>query len=340
VAARTLLDLIASVVRRRALALMLMTRDHRALAGTTNDLLVLHKGRIVESGTPGGVFARPQHQHAKDLLAAGKVRTRTLAQPPVGTDLLNVRGLVLAGAAEGADIDFGVRRGEALAIIGRAGGGQSQVARIVAGLERATKGLLVYEHDSYHGSDLPPHRRREIGFAFADPKLAFSPHWPVGSSLTEPLHLEPQLLMEEQAQRLIEMVRAVGLEPGRLSDRPAAFSTDELLRLGLARALMARPRLLVLNDPVSGLDVLQRAEMLTLVSRLRSDYGLTVLLALDDLEVARVIADRALILEGGRIVETGKPADLVAEPRHGLTQALVRALPPEVGALPDNLAFG
>lgn len=332
VATRALYDLIPGIARRRGLALLMMARDLRAVAAVTNEVMILDRGRIVETGTPSQTFARPQHEATRALVEASKMKTRTLARNPIGTDLLTVRDLRLTPQSPG--IDFVVRRAETLAIVGRPGSGKSRIARIVAGLDRAPSGLLAYEHDTYRGHDLPHHRRREIALAFADPRAAFNPRLPVGTSLHEPLHLEPHLLVEEQAARLVEVVRAVGIPPDRLEALPPSFSYDELGRLALARALIARPRLLILDDPVAGLDPLQRAERLVLITRLRSDYGLTCLVFLDDIEVARVLGDRALILDGGRIAEEGKPADLIDAPRHPLTEALVAARLPEVGALP------
>jgi peptide/nickel transport system ATP-binding protein len=312
--------------------LLLLSRDPRVVAATCNDVVVLQRGRIVESGTPSQAFALPQHEHTRELVVAGKARMRTLTRSPIGVDFVTIRGVKLT--PNGPDVDFAVRRGESLAIVGRPAAGKSRIGRIVAGLTRAPKGLLVFEHDIYHGDDLPPHRRREVSFVFPEPRAAFDPGLPLGTSLTEPLRLEPRLLIEEQAARLVELVRAVGLEPEMLKALPAVFSHEQLGRFALARALMAHPLLLVLDDPVAGLDVGQRAERLALIARLRSDYSLTLLLLLDDLELARVLADRALVVDGGRIVEEGSPGALIDKPRHPLTKAMANARLPEVGALP------
>ena len=171
---------------------------------------------------------------------------------------------------------------------------------------------------------------------FADPGASFDPAMSLGASLVEPLRLEPQLLIEEQGERLMEVVRAVGLAPDLLASLPTAQPQEILIRLALARALIGHPRLLVLDDFGEGLDVQQKGELLALFSRLRSDYGLTVLMLTADIEVARAIADRVLILCDGSIVEEGKPADLLSAPQAAHTQALVRARLPEIGTLPPG----
>jgi ABC-type microcin C transport system duplicated ATPase subunit YejF len=313
----------------------LLSRDPRVVAATCNDVMILKRGRIVETGTPSQAFALPQHEHTRALVVAGKSRMRTLTRSPIGIDFVTVRGVRLT--SRGPDVDFAIRRGESLAIVGRPGSGKSRIGRVVAGLRRAPKGLLVFEHDMYHGDDLPLHRRRQVSLVFRDPGNAFDPRLPIGTSLTEPLRLEPRLLIEEQAERLVELVRAVGLDPETLSALPAAFSHEELGRFALARALIARPLLLILDDPLAGLDVEQRAERLALIVRLRSDYSLTLLLLLDDLEVARILADRALILEAGQIVEEGMPGAMIEAPRQPLTEALVAARLADVGALPPGM---
>ena len=120
-AGRTVLDALASLVRRRHIAMLLLVRDPRALAATCHEVMILRGGRIVESGTPAEVYARPQHEHTRDLIAAGRLRTRTLQRPPLGEPLLAVRELS-AGPVKG--VSFEIRRGEALAIVGTAGAGK------------------------------------------------------------------------------------------------------------------------------------------------------------------------------------------------------------------------
>jgi peptide/nickel transport system ATP-binding protein len=338
VSARTVLDQVSGLVRERGIAKLLLVRDFRALTATCTDVMVLSGGSIVEFGPPSEVFGRPQHDHTREMVAASRMRTRTLMRSPIGTDLLTVTDLSFplprhVGPAAPAGLSFAVRRSEALAIVGLPGAGKSMIGRIVAGLERARSGRLVFEHDPYRGDDLPAHRRREVGFVFGS-AASLDPRGPVAASITEPLRLEPQLLLEEQGERLMEVVRAVGLDPAKLSLRPTDISRDDLARFALARALTARPRLLVVDDLAEGLDLVQRSELLALFGRLRSDYGLSVLLLTRDIDVARAIADRVLILDSGRIVEEGKPADLIDAPQHPVTQALVRARLPDAGLMP------
>jgi ABC-type glutathione transport system ATPase component len=332
VAARQLLEALAAVARSRQITLLLLVREPRAIAAVTNEVMILRGGRIIEIGTPGQVYARPQNEHTRDLIAAGKLKTRTLSRPPIGEALLTVRELAIAPRID--KVSFEIRRSEAVAIIGRSGSGKTALARVIGGLERAERGTISLEYDQYRGVDLPPERRRDIGLVSAETRDSFNPAVAVGASLTEPLRLEPQLMMDEQAQRLLDLVRAVGLGPDVLESRPAALSDLTLCKLALARALITRPRLLILDDLGNDLDGLDRAELLALFSRLRSDFGLSSLILDRDLEVARALADRTLILDEGRIIEEGKPGEILDAPREPATRALVKARLPEIGALP------
>lgn len=341
-AQRLVLDCIKAICDNRNIALLFISHDLKAVAALCNEVMVLSDGRAIEYGPTGAVLGRPQREYTKELVGAGRHRARTLMRSPIGTDLLEARDLrrlfpapasplwppARVAALDG--VSFVLRRSECLAVVGPAGSGKTTLARIVAGLDRAGSGLIEMEHHVYRGSDLPRILRREISMVFSDARASFDPRLNVGISVTEPFRLEPQLLIEEQADRLVEAVRAVGLAPEDLVRHPHSFSDGDMVRLAFARALIAKPRLVVFDEPVAALDVSLRGEMLMLLNRLRADFGLTALVMSRDLETARSIADRVLILERGRIVETGKPADLIESPQHPATQALVAARLPEL----------
>jgi peptide/nickel transport system ATP-binding protein len=137
--------------------------------------------------------------------------------------------------------------------------------------------------------------------------------------------------VEEKGQRLFDMVEAVGLDPQALLRFPHEFSGGQRQRFAIARALITRPSLVVLDEPVSALDVSVRSEVLSLLGRLRADFGLTYLIISHDLDMVATLCDWAMVMEAGKIVETGTPRDLFEAPRHPLTQALAAARLPELG---------
>lgn len=339
---RELLAALLAANRDRHAALLIFTRDFRLPRAMGLDAAILSGGKLVERAPAATLQDRPQHAATRELVAAGRPRTRTMARPPIGDPLLELHGLGKRFADPAShiwkrrppisvleNITLSVRRGEAVGILGAAAAGKSQLLRLVAGLDRASTGRLAFERTPYHGDDLAREARARISLLFPDPHAAFNPGLAVGLSLTEPLRVEEQLLIDEQADRLVEAVRVVGLAPDRLNHVPGRFSAAELQRLALARALVGRPSLVVLDEPTARLDPVEEAEFLVLFNRVRSDYGLTVLCASREFDVLRLVADRILVLEAGRIVEGGKPSELAEGGQHPATLVLLSARYPE-----------
>ena len=329
---RRLVDLLGSLPG----AMLVISHDLAAVAALTSSVLILRAGRLVESGHTAEVFSRPTGDYSKRLIAGGRMRARTLMRSPIGTDLLEVRGVTARSprrrqAPALDDVSFTLRRGEALALVGADGSGKSTLARLVAGLGRTSKGVLTYERQAYRGADLPRAVRHEISFVFPDPRLAFSPDLTLGASVTEPLLIDVAHTIEEQSDRLMDALQGVGLDTRPLDLYPRDLGVYELQLLALARALITRPKLVVLDKPVKFLDARQRGEMLMLFNRLRSDFGFSAIITSSSLDLIRHVADRALILDAGRIVDEGKPGELLELPNHPATRAMADARLPEVG---------
>jgi ABC-type glutathione transport system ATPase component len=339
---RELLAALHAANRDRGAALLILTRDFRLPLAMGLETAILSGGKLVERGPAAILQERPQQAATRELVAAGKPRTRTMARPPIGEPLLELRGVGRRYADSSSrlwkrkppiaaldNITLSVRRGETVGLLGGVGSGKSQLLRLIVGLGRASAGQLAFDRTPYRGGDLAREARARMSLLFPDPRAAFNPDLPVGLSLTEPLRVEEQLLIDEQADRLVEAVRVVGLAPDMLDQLPGQFTTAELQRLALARALVSRPSLIVLDEPTAELDPVEQAEFLVLFNRVRSDYGLTVLCASRDFEVLRLVADRILVLEAGHIVEGGKPSELAETGHHPATLALLAARYPE-----------
>jgi peptide/nickel transport system ATP-binding protein len=332
---RHLLDLVDRLCTERKLALLLISHDLRAVALLCSKVMVLDQGKIIEAGSKPELFGHPKHSVTRHILTAGRQRARTLMRTPIGGAMLEVRNVaVRRGTPPIEGISFSIRAGEALGVIGAAAAGQSTLVRVVAGLERASSGDLELEQMPYHGSDLARTVKHRIGFLFPDPRTAFNPRINVGESIAEPLQLEVQKSMDELSTRLVEVVRAVGISPEAMTRLPRDFTIGELQRLAIARALITHPRLLVLDDLFSVLDVAARGEVLALLNRLRADYGLSLLLASPDLSVIASATDRVLVMDRGRIIETATPAQLLEKPQQLVTRQLVAAQLPDVGIVP------
>ena len=342
---RAVVALIERLCTERQMALIFTSPDLKLVALLASRVLVLKDGKAIESGDKADVFGHPKDKHTRLLMTAGRHRAKTLMRTPIGAVLLEARHIGrtfrdmsawprLRQVVAVDDASLAIRQAESLALIGPAGAGKSTLARIVAGLEAANTGELEFDHAVYHGTDLPLLQRGGIGFVFPDPRLSFNPRLTVGDSIAEPLQLESQRLMDELSARIVEMINAVGLSPDVLGRLPAEFPVAELQRLALARALITRPRLIVFDDPVSVLDVAVRGAFAVMLNRLRADFGLTFLIVSPDFELVRVVADRVLVMDKGRIVEAGTPATLLDKPQHPVTQQLVAAALPDVGIVP------
>ncbi|MGV8954937.1 MAG: dipeptide ABC transporter ATP-binding protein [Cypionkella sp.] len=339
---RRVLDLIAEICTRRQMALLFISHDLKAVAWLCSRVAVLHRGKLIETGTVQAVLGAPRQRYTQKLVAASQFKVRPLARPPIGRTLLDVRGVTRDYRQGGAwpfggkplravdDVSLVVDAAECVALVGPSGCGKSTLARIIAGLDRATTGDMVFAGERYHGDDLPKARRRDISLVFQDPFGSFDPRMTIEQSIGEPLRLE-KLDAGTRVDRLIEAVETVGLDQSMLRRYPHEFSGGQRQRLAIARALVTKPRLLVLDEPVSALDVSVRGEVLALLARLQADFGLTYLVISHDLDMVRAIADRVLVMETGRIVEEGRPHEIFARPQHRLTQELVAARLPEVG---------
>lgn len=344
---RRVLDLIQRHVTERNMSPLLVSHDLKAVAMLSTKIVVLRGGKVVESGEKADVFGHPKHEFTRAVLSAGRHRARTLMRTPIGDVLLDVRDVSRRYRQPDRSIfeprpplvaldgvSFTVRAGESVGIVGPSGSGKSTLARIIAGLERTTDGQIEFENVMHFGSDMPRILRRDISIVFRDPVPTFNPRHTVGEAIAEPLQLEMQKSLDELGGRMVEVVNAVGLHADALTRLPGEFSTAELQRLSIARALVTRPRLIILDEPVAGLDVGARGEVLVMLNRLRADFGLSFLLIGHDLDLIRVVADRVLVMERGKIVETGTPAQLLDKPQHPLTRQLIAAQLPEIGIVP------
>jgi peptide/nickel transport system ATP-binding protein len=344
---RRVLDLFERQCGERGMALLLIAHDLKVIAALCTKIIVLGQGRMLEAGDKVEVLGHPKHDYTRTLVMAGRHRAKTLMRAPIGGPLVEVRHVSRRYRRPDRSIfepqppvvaldnvSLTLREGESMALIGPAGSGKSTLARIVAGLERASSGELEFDQVVHHGDDLARPQRAQLSLLFPDPATSFNPRLTVGESIAEPLRLEAQDAMEDLGGRIVEMVNAVGMSPAVLDRYPHEFDRAELQRLAIARALITRPRLVVLDEPVAALDVVARGEILGMLNRLRADYGLSFLVAGHDLEMVRLIADRVVVLDGGKVVETTTPAQLLDKPQHTATQKLVAAALPDVGIVP------
>ncbi|MGV6872950.1 dipeptide ABC transporter ATP-binding protein [Pseudochelatococcus sp. B33] len=349
-----ILDLLRDIVREDGPGLVLISHDLGVVGAMADRIAVMDEGRIIEAGPAVGFAGRVRHPRARALIAAATVGAATpvpavvTAQdtPLLAAESLSRRFLLPRAhpfarrryehALDG--VSLRIHAGESVALIGESGSGKSTLARLLLGLEKPDAGRVTYRgvDIARAGRATLRRMRADVQAVFQDPYTSLDPHKRAGWIVAEPLHLAEGAGAGEREERVAAALRDVGLSADDARKYPHAFSGGQRQRIALARALVTRPRLVVLDEAVSSLDVTVQAQILGLLARLRADHGLAYLFITHDLRVARTIAGRVVVLHDGRIVEEGQAADVLDAPRHPYTRALLAAQP-DLRALSDQM---
>ena len=340
-----ILDLLDDLQQRFGMAVLLITHDLKAVQHFADRVLVMEKGQVVEEGAVDEVLTRPQHPYTQRLLDSHPVRDvlDVQAEAPV---LMEAQGLRVtfpvprAGwrgwfshhefvAVQGAD--FVLPQGQTLGVIGESGSGKSSLALAALGL-LPPQGHLRVSGQPWRGDaaqDLA--LRRQVQVVFQDPFSSLSPRMNVQELVAEGLALHaPELNDLGRLRQVLITLAAVGLTeqefPGLLQRYPHEFSGGQRQRLAIARALVLSPELLVLDEPTSALDVSTQKQVLQLLQRLQRERGLSYLLITHDISVIRAMAHQVLVMQAGRVVESGSVDQILNRPQQPYTRMLVEAV--------------
>lgn len=226
-------------------------------------------------------------------------------------------------------VSLSIPPGKTLGLVGESGSGKSTLGRVLIRLIDPTAGTIVFDGQDISDLSIGKVRplRREMQMVFQDPYSSFDPLATVGDGLLEPLNTHSGLSKSEKTALVAEMLETVRLEPDHRYRYPREFSGGQLQRIAIARALILKPKLLVLDEPVSALDVSIQADVINLLADLQPEFGLSYLFIAHDLAVVRHVSDRIAVMYLGRIVEEGPAEEVYERPKHPYTEALLSAIP-------------
>jgi dipeptide transport system ATP-binding protein len=225
-------------------------------------------------------------------------------------------------------VSFSLEKGKTLAIVGESGSGKSTLARILTLIDRQTAGELLIDGNPVDiANGITRDMRRKVQIVFQNPYGSLNPRQRIGDVLMEPLLLNEQLSAAERRDRALAMLVKVGLAPEHFNRYPHMFSGGQRQRIAIARAIILNPSLLVLDEPVSALDLSVQAQILNLLADLQDELGLTYVFISHDLSVVKYIADEVMVMYLGEAVEQGSREKLFSDPEHPYTRALFAATP-------------
>ncbi|HAT44024.1 MAG TPA: peptide ABC transporter substrate-binding protein [Ktedonobacter sp.] len=243
------------------------------------------------------------------------------------------RGIVLQrviGYVRAVDgISFTIEQGQTLGLVGESGSGKTTIGRTIVRLYKPTEGQIIFDNQdlAQMGGEHLREIRRRVQMVFQDPFASLNPRFTIGSLIAEPMHIYNIGSSSEIREKTSELLSVVGLRPEYINRYPHEFSGGQRQRIAVARALSINPEFIVLDEPVSALDVSVRAQVLNLLQRLQNQFNLTYLFVSHDLSVVRHVADRIAVMYLGRIVELADRDELYAAPKHPYTQALLSSIP-------------
>ncbi len=345
-----IIKVLKDLCESRGAAVMLVTHDMGVIAETADRMIVMNKGKIVETGSVADIIKRPKEEYTIKLIdAIPSIRdeTRRHVVAPSAAPIMKVEKLTRefdlsrsfldrmlkrsGGKVVKAvqDVSFEIRKGSTYGLVGESGSGKSTCARMLVGLIPPTSGRVLLEGDDiWAGQAATSKRRQRVQMIFQDPYASLNPRWRVGDIIAEPIRaLKLADSRGEIRDRVADLLEKVRLDPVSMGKFPHEFSGGQRQRIAIARALSSQPEFIVCDEPTSALDVSVQAQVLDLMRALQDEYKLTYLLISHNLAVVRQMADDVGVMHNGVLVEQGPVDEIFDHPKAEYTRMLLDSVP-------------
>jgi len=342
-----ILRLIDELRRDLGITILYIANNLGLVSATCKNMGILKEGRIVEKGEVKEVLSNPKDPYTQVLIDAITPNVSRNVEEntgpnleeapilkvdnlkkhfPIKSEYRDVKGLTVKAVD---DVSFTIQRGDILGVVGESGCGKSTLVNTILLLHEPTDGNVLFDGEDIFSLSKQDLRkvRKNVQIVFQDPFWSLNPRWLVKDIIGEPLKVHETLTGEEYLKRVQGLMETVGLNPGDAFKYPHEFSGGQRQRIAIARALSVSPKLVVLDEPTSAIDVVSQAQVLRMLDKLKKELKLTYIMISHDLSVVNFMSDKIIVMYLGKIVEYGSSRTIFSSPKHPYTMALFNAIP-------------